>query len=291
MPRPVVILPDPPEPPTPMGLIAAGGRLPILVAQGMRAAGHPVYCVGLSGQYPAELKPLCDRFREVGALRLGSWIRNLRRMGVHHAVMVGRIDKARLLHSWAVIIRSLPDVRTLRLFFENRRDRRSHVMLAIVADELSAGGIELIDSTTHIRQYMAHNGNITDRRPSSAQKADIEFGWPLLQEMLRLDIGQSMAVRERDVIAVEAVEGTDRMIERAGQLCKASGWTLLKGARSGHDRRSDVPTVGPDTIENLHAAGGGCLAIAPEDVIMIDKADTIALADRLGVAIVGVPPV
>jgi len=291
MARPIIILPDPPSPPQPMGLIAGGGRLPILVAEGMRAAGHPVYCIGLSGQYPAELKPMCDRFREVGVLRLGSWIRNLRRMGVRHAVMVGQIDKARLLHSWAVIIKSVPDVRTLRLFFENRRDRRSHVMLAIVADQLSAHGVELIDSTTHIRQYMAHTGTITDHKPSASQKADIEFGWPLLLEMLRLDIGQSMAVRESDVIAVEAVEGTDRMIERAGQLCRASGWTLIKGARAWHDRRSDVPTIGPDTIENLHAAGGGCLAIAAEDVIMVDKADTITLADRLGISIVGVPPV
>ena len=106
--------------------------------------------------------------------------------------------------------------------------------------------------------------------------------------MLTLDIGQAIVVRDRDVIAVEAVEGTDRMIERVGQLCRAPGWTLCKCARSGHDRRADVPTVGTTTIEKIHAAGGRCLALAAGDVIMIDKSDMLALADRLGVAVVGV---
>src|SRR5690606_24181217 len=139
-----------------------------------------------------------------------------------------------------------------------------------------------------IPDHLASLGVMTDRHPTARQRADIELGWPLLVEMLRLDIGQSMAVREGDVIAVEAVEGTDRMIERAGQLRASGGWTLLKAARVGHDRRSDVPTIGPDTIHNLHRAGGRCIAVAADDVIIIDKPETIRLADKLGVAIVGI---
>jgi DUF1009 family protein len=131
---------------------------------------------------------------------------------------------------------------------------------------------------------------MTSRQPTAEQKADIEFVWPLLSQLLRLDIGQSIAVRERDVLAVEAVEGTDRMIERVGEICRATGWTLVKGARSGHDRRSDVPTVGVNTLHKLHGAGGRCLALAAGDVIMIDKADMLTLADKLGIAIVGVAP-
>jgi hypothetical protein len=137
---------------------------------------------------------------------------------------------------------------------------------------------------------MASLGVMTQREPTPAQWADIEFVWPLLQQALRLDIGQAIAVRERDVVAVEAVEGTDRMIERSGKLCKMRGWTLCKGARVGHDRRSDVPTVGINTIKNLHANGGRCLALAAGDVIMLDRASMIATADRLGIAIVGVSP-
>ena len=101
---------------------------------------------------------------------------------------------------------------------------------------------------------------------------------------------QAIAVRERDVIAVEAVEGTDRMIERAGALCASGGWTLLKAARAGHDRRSDVPVIGPDTIRNVHKAGARCIALAADDVIIIDKPQTLELADSLGVAVFGLAP-
>lgn len=264
--------------------------MPVLMAEGMRLAGHRVCCVGFRGMYEAELPDMCDRFGEVGALRLGSWGRALRKMGVRYAVMVGRIDKARIMHSWVTIVRNRPDLRSLRLFLRYRRDRRSHFILSIVARELEKDGVSLIDSTTHIPHLMANLGVMTDRRPTPRQQADIELGWPLLREMLRLDIGQSMAVRGGDVIAVEAVEGTDRMIERAGGLCSGGGWTLVKGARVGHDRRSDVPTIGPETIHNLHRAGGGAVAVAADDVIIIDKPATIALADRLGIAIVGISP-
>jgi DUF1009 family protein len=161
---------------------------------------------------------------------------------------------------------------------------------AVLADcGLDRCGVALMDSTAPIPDQMAHAGLMTRRGTTPEQKADINFVWPLLTQTLRLDIGQSIAVRERDVIAVEAVEGTDRMIERVGQICRSKSWTLCKGARAGHDRRSDVPTVGVKTLENLHAAGGRCLALAAGDVIMLDKAKMIDLAEELGVVIVGIP--
>lgn len=291
MTSPVYILPDPPAPPEPMGLIAAGGRLPVLVAQGMKARGHPVHCLGLASQYEPELRGLCDKFMDVGALKLGSWGRMLRQSGATFAVMVGRVDKARMLHSWREIVRNAPDIRSLRVFFRLRTDRRSHLILATIAEELAKDGVHLIDSTAHITEHLAHAGHMTDRTPSGAQKLDIEFGWPILREMLRLDVGQAIVIRSRDVIAVEAVEGTDRMLERAGSLCASGNWTLLKGARAGHDRRADVPVIGPDTIEKMHKHGGRCIALAAGDVIIIDKAKTLELADRLGIAVIGLPPI
>lgn len=286
---PPAILPDPPEPPTPMGLIAGGGQLPLMVARGMQSMGHPVRCLGLVNQYPKELPEICDSFAEVGALRFNSWGKRLKGMGVEYAVMVGRVDKARMMHSWMTIIRNTPDMRALRLWMRLRNDRRSHLILATIAEELANDGVQLIDSTAHITDHLATTGAMTHSRPSARQKSDIAMGWPLLQEMLRLDIGQAIAVREGDVIAVEAVEGTDRMIKRCGELCRSAGWTLLKGARAGHDRRSDVPTIGPTTIKHLHEHGGRCIALAVGDVIIIEKPQTLELADRLGVAIVGIP--
>ena len=125
-------------------------------------------------------------------------------------------------------------------------------------------------------------------KPTDQQRADIDFGWPLLMKTVELDIGQSMAVRDRDVIAVEAVEGTDGMIVRAGELCRAKGWTLLKMCRSDHDMRADVPTIGVETIEAVSRAGGGCIAVGAGRVILIDKPQVIAAADRAKIAIVGV---
>lgn len=224
---------------------------------------------------------------------MGSWIRAFARLGVRHAIMVGRVDKARIFHDPWRVFRFLPDVRTIRAWYRSTHlthDKRSHAVLTMVADELDRSGVQLLDSTIPIPDQLATAGVMTQRSPSPAQRADIDFIWPLLTQVLQLDIGQSIAVREKDVIAVEAAEGTDRMIERAGQICRASGWTLVKGARAGHDRRSDVPTVGVNTIRNLHAAGGRCLALAAGDVIMVDKAEVLDLADRLGIAVVGVTP-
>jgi DUF1009 family protein len=286
----LTILPDPPPPPTPVGLIAGGGRLPILIARGLRDAGHPVHALGLSHQYEPELPGMCTSFREVGVLRVGTWGRALREVGVRHAIMVGRVDKAKLMHDPFRMIKNIPDLRTVIAWYRHlRHDRRSYAVLGAIAEELDRCGVALMDSTAPIPDQMAHAGLMTRRGPTPEQKADINFVWPLLTQTLRLDIGQSIAVRERDVIAVEAVEGTDRMIERVGQICRSKSWTLCKGARAGHDRRSDVPTVGVKTLENLHAAGGRCLALAAGDVIMLDKAKMIDLAEELGVVIVGIP--
>jgi UDP-2,3-diacylglucosamine hydrolase len=289
--RPVTILNDLPPPPTAIGLIAGGGGLPILIAKNLRAAGYSVHGLGLSGQFDRDLPTLCSTFREVGVLRLASWGKELSRQGVHHAIMVGKVDKARLMHDPLRLIKNLPDWRTVVIWYSQlRKDRRSHALLTAVADELDKHGVALLDSTAPIPEEMADLGVMTRRQPTEEQKADIQFAWPQFATLLRLDIGQSVAVRERDIIAVEAVEGTDRMIERAGRLCRAKGWTLCKGARLGHDRRSDVPTVGINTIRTLHAAGAGCLALAAGDVIMLDKSEMVRLADKLGMCIVGVEP-
>jgi hypothetical protein len=286
----LTILADPPPPGTPIGLIAGGGRLPVLVAQGLRAQGHPIHGLGLADQFDPQLPPMCASFQSVGVLRVGSWGRALRGHGVHHAIMVGRVDKAKLMFDPWKLLKHFPDATTLVGWYrELRHDRRSHVLLNFVARQLELAGVQLLDSTSPINDHMASVGVMTSRQPSGEERGDYEFAWSLLSELLRLDIGQTIAVKDRDIIAVEGIEGTDRMIERAGTLARRGGWTLCKGARSGHDRRSDVPTVGVRTIENLAAAGGTCLALAAGSVIMIDKSTTLETADQLGVSIVGIP--
>ena len=271
----------------PIGLIAGQGALPVIVARGMRAAGRRVSCIGLADQFVPELPALCDDFAEAGVVQLGKWLRLARRFGVREAVMVGRVAKARM-HDPFRMLRQLPDWRAINLWYRKlRHDRRSATLLTVLADDLAKEGLVLIDSTTYIPDHMASEGVMTKRQPTDEQRGDIAFGWPLLKQVGSLDIGQAIAVREKDVIAVEAVEGTDRMIARAGELCRRKGWTLLKTARPGHDMRADVPTIGVSTIESMHKAGGGCIAVGVGRVILVDRPAVIAAADRLGVAIVG----
>ena len=137
---------------------------------------------------------------------------------------------------------------------------------------------------------MADEGVPTSRQPTGGQQQDIEFAWPILMRMNDLDIGQAVAVKNRDVIAVEAMEGTDAMIRRAGELCQKPGWLLAKGAPAGKDPRFDVPTIGVQTIENLAKAGGTGLLVTAGRVILLDKPKVLETADRLGITIIGRTP-
>lgn len=275
-----------------VGLIAGQGRVPLLVAQGMRRAGVVVCCVGLRDQYDLQLPQLCDQFTVAGVLRIGQWISVLRKAGVQEAVMVGRVSKKRMHDPWR-LFRQIPDWRAVRLWYRHlRHDRRNAAVLAAVTDELARNGIMLIDSTTYIQDHLAHEGVMTRTQPSPQQQADIAFGWPLLTQTVELDIGQAIAVRERDVIAVEAVEGTDAMMDRAGELCKTRGWTLLKTAKREHDMRADVPAIGLATIERAARLGCSCIALGAGRVILVDKPAVLQAADAKRIAIVGVaaPP-
>ena len=271
-----------------IGLIAGEGRLPVLVAQGMRQAGFHVACVAFRGHADPDLRTSCDHYADVSLYRPGGWIRRLRRWNACEAVMVGRVAKTRM-HVPFRMIRDLPDWRALRLWYRRlRHDRRDAAVLGAVADELSRGGITLIDSTTHIAEHMASVGVMGTTHPTEQQQRDIAFGWPLLQNIADIGVGQAIVVREGDVVAVEAVEGTDRMIERAGDLCRAKGWCLLKAPSAHHDRRADVPTIGIQTIERLAAAGCGCVAIGAGGVILLERPKIIEACNAAGIAIVGV---
>ncbi|RMH26414.1 MAG: DUF1009 domain-containing protein, partial [Planctomycetota bacterium] len=166
-------------PAEPIGLIAGAGRLPVLVARGLRERGGPVVAVGFAGQYERDLPGLCDRFRAVGLLRIGQWARTLRRFGARRAIMVGGVDKAKLMHDRWRLARRLPDWRAARLWYGRlRHDRRSPALLAALADELARCGVTLIDSTEPIREHLADAGVMTRRAPTATQRADIEFAWP-----------------------------------------------------------------------------------------------------------------
>ena len=271
-----------------LGLIAGQGRLPFMVADGARHAGFKVVCVGLLDSAEAELAGHVDVFFTGSVTRPASWMRKLRRHGATRTVMVGRVAKKRMYTPWR-IVRYLPDWRALRIWYWRLRhsDKRNDTVLQAIADELATGEIILENSTMYCKEHLADAGVMTACQPPASVQGDIDFGWEIVTELARLDIGQAIAVREKETIAVEAIEGTARMIERAGKLCARGGWTLIKVAKPNQDMRFDVPCVGPDTIESLAENGGKCLVVQKKKTIIIDKPETIELANRLGIAIVG----
>jgi DUF1009 family protein len=271
----------------PLGLIAGEGVFPLLVARGARAAGRKVVCAAFSGHAWPDLAGNVDEFNWVGLLRFNQWVRVLRSAGVREAVMVGRVNKAQMYDRWRYF-RYIPDWRSLRLIWRVwRHDGRPQAILQALVGEMASAGITLIDSTRYCTEHLATPGVMTRRQPSDAQWADIRFGFDVCRTISRLDIGQCIAVLNRDVIAVEALEGTNAMIERAGNLCRVGGWTLIKVANTNHDMRVDVPTVGTTTIEKLAAARAGWRGVEPGKTIMLEKQKVLELADRYKIAVVG----
>src|SRR5262249_26001277 len=185
------------------------------------------------------------------------------------------------------LFRLWPDWRTIRFWYSRRRrDNRDDSLLLGIIDEFAADGLHFASALDLCPELLVQRGVLTRRQPTAAEQADIAFGWELAREMGRLDVGQSVAVKERAVLAVEAIEGTDQAIARAGALCRTGGFVVVKVAKPQQDMRFDVPTVGYSTIETLHQARGRVLAIEAGRTILLDRDDVIALADRYGLSIV-----
>ena len=271
-----------------LGLIAGEGRLPFLVASGARRGGFKVICVGLAGSAEPALAEEVDIFYEVAIARPGAWIRRLRKHGVTKTIMVGRVSKARIFTPWR-ILKYLPDWRALRIYYWRLRgsNKLNESVLCAVADELASGGIILENSTMYCREHLASEGIMTATRPRPSAESDIEFGWDMVRKLADLGIGQAIAVKEKEVIAVEAIEGTAAMIKRAGSLCKSGGWILVKASKPAQDMRFDVPCVGPDTIRGLAENKCKCLVVEAGRTIIIDKPETLELAEKMGIAVLG----
>lgn len=271
-----------------IGLIAGGTRLPFIVADGAKRAGMKVVCVSLGGSADASLGEHVDVFSKVPLARIGVWIRKLKKHGVRRAIMVGKVPKDKLYARWR-ILRNLPDWRVLRIYYWRLRkdDKRDDKLLGALADELASGGIILEDSTMYCKEHLASKGVMTKVLPGVGVKEDIEFGWQIVKKLGELDIGQAVSIKEKAIMAVEAIEGTASMIERTGKYCKKGGWTLLKAEKLKQDSRFDVPCVGSDTIRSLAKNGGKCLVVEAEKTLIVDKPETIELANKLGIAIVG----
>jgi len=270
----------------PIGLLAGWGRFPIVFAEKAKSLGVPVVCIGVRNEASPELASLVHRFYWTGPTQLGGTIRKFQREGVRRAVMAGKIHKVNMYRPWRWL-HYVPDWRFLRFWFlRTRSDNRDDTLLLGFIREFERDGITFESALDLCPELLVKPGTLTRRPPTAHEEKDIAFGWQVAREMGRLDVGQSVAIKERVVVAVEAIEGTDEAIKRAGQLCRAGGFTVVKVAKPQQDMRFDVPTVGCSTIETLHQAGGRVLAIEADKTILIDREATVQLAERYGITIV-----
>lgn len=274
----------------PVGLLACAGRFPIVIAEKARECGLPVVCVGVEGMADPELRSLCTEYHPLRRMALGRISRTFQRAGVRRWTMAGKFHKVNLFRPW-LWLRMLPDWRMVRFWYSrSRRDNKDDSLLLGIIAELRKDGLDCVSALDLCPELLVREGQLTRRRPTAAEERDIRFGWELAKRMGDLDVGQSVMVRDRAVLAVEAIEGTDLAIRRAGELCGKSSFAVVKVAKPKQDMRFDVPTVGVTTIETMHAAGATVLAIEAGRTILLDEARTLAMADRYGIAIAAVRP-
>jgi DUF1009 family protein len=276
-----------------IGLLAGWGRYPIVVVESLRQQGYEIYCLGIKDHADPMLQALSDDYHEVGLGKLGAAIRYFRKHGVREATMAGKIHKVLLFQRFAML-KHLPDWRAIRTFYPHwvskTKDRKDDTLLLTVVDAFAQDGIHFAPATDFVPELLVKDGNLAGRAPNAGQWKDIQFGWQLAKEMGRLDVGQSVAVKGRAVLAVEAVEGTDACIRRAGQLCQQGGFTVVKVAKPQQDMRFDVPTIGMDTVRTLVESGGSVLAVEAAKTILVDEPEVVEFARRHRLTIVAVNP-
>lgn len=261
------------------GLIAGNGKFPFHVIEGARRMGHELVVVAIKEETDPAIDGGSADVAWVGIGQLGKMISHFSKNGVEKAIMAGQVKHVQLFSG------ALPDLRMVRMLWRLPR-RNTDALIGGVADEMAKEGIELIDSTFFNPEMLASFGPITKKSPNQLQAENIEYGLHIASELGRLDLGQTIVVRSKACVAVEAMEGTDATIRRAGELAKGK-LTVVKSAKPGQDMRFDVPVVGLPTIQTMIDAGADCLSVTAGKTLIFDRDEMVRLADRNGIAIVG----
>jgi UDP-2,3-diacylglucosamine hydrolase len=262
------------------GLIAGNGKFPFLVAEGARKAGVSLSIVAIKEETDRGIEQFGETVVWVGIGQLGKMISFFKKEGVSRAIMAGQVKHVQIFSG------ALPDLRMVKMLW-NLPQRSTDALIGGVADEMAKEGIELIDSTYFIQDHLAPEGVLTKRKPDAAELANIEYGLKIANEIARLDLGQTIVVRAKACVAIEAMEGTDAVIKRAGELAKGK-LTVVKVAKPNQDMRFDVPVIGVPTVQMMIQSGATCLCLTPRKTLIFDKEEMLSLADRNKISIVAV---
>jgi len=263
-----------------VGLIAGNGTFPIIFARAAKQKGIQVIAVAHEGETLPELAQWVDGIFWIKVGQLGKLISIFKEQDVKDVMMVGGIKKTHLFGG------ALPDLRGIT-FFAKMIHKKDDSILRAVADELESEGIMVRESTRYLESILAPEGVLTKRKPSKEEKKDIEFGWQMAKDIGKLDIGQTVLVKDQAVLAVEAIEGTDEAIRRGGRLC-GQGAVVVKVCKPRQDLRFDLPAIGTQTIKTMEEVQASCLAIEAGKTIIIDRDDVVHDANKAGIAIVAI---
>lgn len=267
-----------------LGLIAGNGRFPFLVLDAARAQGHDVTVIAAREETFPELNAAAERhgaaIHWISLGQLGTCISVMKDAGVTHAVMAGQVKHTKIFAGGIV-----PDWTFLSVLTK-LTSRNTDGLIGAVAEVLREKGIELIDSTSLLQPLLAREGVLTRRAPTEDEQKNFDFGYRMADALAGLDIGQTVVVKDQAVVAVEAMEGTDAVIARAGQLA-GQGVCVIKVAKPKQDMRFDVPVIGVATVDAMRAAGASALSIDAGRALVLDGDAVFAAADKAGITIVG----
>ena len=251
-----------------------------MVVEGAKQAGARMVVAAIREETDPSIEELADRVEWVGIGQLGRMIRFFKDEGVEKAIMAGQVKHVQIFS------RAVPDARMLKVLLRLPR-RNTDSLIGAIATELQSEGIELINSTFFLQQHLPQSGTLTRRQPDKHEREDIEYGLEIAREIAGLDLGQTIVVRGKACVAIEAMEGTDEAIRRAGRLVNKR-LTVVKLAKPNQDMRFDVPVVGVPTIETMVEAGATCLCLTAGKTLMFDREAMIRLANDRKIAIVAV---
>jgi len=264
-----------------IGLIAGNRKFPLIFAEGARKKGYSVVAIAIKKDTSVKLKNLVDKIYWLGLKDFSSMFKIFDKEGVKNVVMAGQISPVRLFS------KEISQDPLLKELLASAKNKKADTLFTAVADKLREKGFNLINSATFMEEYFPKKGLLAGENPSPEIWGDINFGMELAKEMGRLDVGQTVAVKDRAIVAVEALEGTDNLIRRAGKISRR-GFTLVKVSKPNQDSRFDIPVVGLNTVRNLVKAGAVCLAIEAGKTIFIDRDASLSLAAKKGLVVVAI---
>lgn len=264
-----------------IGLIAGSSKFPISIAAAAKKRGVSVYAVALKEETSPELENVVDKICWISLGELGKAVDFLKENNIKTAVMAGKV---RLSHIYSNSIK--PDG-YLKNILTRAADKRGDTLLFAVAGFLDKLGIKLLDCFTFLKEDIAKRGVLAKIQPTKSQLEDIEFARPIIKQIAHLKIGQTIVVKDKAVLAVEAMEGTDEAIKRAAKIA-SGGAVVVKMSSPRHDMRFDIPLIGPSTIKVMKEAGVAVIAIEAGKTLLMDKEELLSLADSFGICVVGI---